>query len=56
MKLKLIKIVMKNGDEIKWKHDTWDDYRYDGKFFIVIKNGIWLGYYNLDNIISIIVK
>ena len=56
MKKMLIKIVMTNGTEVKWLSEQWDDYKYDGKFFIIMKNGSWVGFYNLDFVISIIVK
>lgn len=51
-----IKITLTNGREIKWTSKEWDDYKYDGKYFIVIKNGAWVGFYNLDSVISIIVR
>jgi len=51
-----IKITMANSDEIKWTVDQWDDYKYDGKYFIITKGGVWVGFYNLDKVISIIVK
>lgn len=54
--MNLIKIVMTNSEEIKWTGDSWDDYLYDGKFFIIKKDGAWVGMYNLDYVISIIVK
>ena len=56
MKKTLIKIIMTNGTEVKWVAEQWDDYVYDGKFFIIKKNGDWIGFYNLDYVISIIVK
>lgn len=52
----MIRIVLKNGKVLKWKKKEWDDYKYDGKYFIVVKNGNWIGFYNLDNIISIRIK
>lgn len=52
----MIKIIMTNSRTVKWTADTFDDYMYDGKFFIIIHNGEWVGFYNLDHIISIIVK
>ena len=55
-KMELIKIVMRNSDMVKWDKDEWDDYKYDGKFFIIMKNGAWIGFYNLDFVISIIIK
>lgn len=52
----MVRIVLKNGKVLKWKKKEWDDYKYDGKYFIVVKNGNWIGFYNLDNIISIRIK
>ena len=52
----MIKIVFKNGCIVKWKKKEWTDYKYDGKLFIVIKNGEWVGFYNIDSIVSVIVK
>ena len=42
----MIKITMTNSQVIKWQHDEFSDYMYDGKFFIII----------LDHVISIIIK
>lgn len=58
---KVIKITLKNGltqhgRYAEWQADEWDDYCYDGKAFIVKKNGEWVGIYNMDSIISVIVK
>ena len=39
-----------------WTKEEWDDYVYDGKYFIIKRNGQWVGMYNLDYVISIIVK
>lgn len=52
----LIKIVFKNGSIAKWKQDEYTDYKYDGKCFIVIKDGQWVGFYNMDSVASIIIK
>lgn len=52
----MIRIVLKNGKVLKWKKKEWDDYKYDGKYFIVIKNENWIGFYNLGSIISIRIK
>ena len=51
-----IKIAMKNSKQVVWEKDEWDDYLYDRKFFIVKKNNAWVGFYNLDEVISIIVQ
>ena len=56
MDINMIKIVFKNGCVCKWKKKQWTDYKYDGKCFIVIKNDTWVGMYNMDSIVSIIVK
>lgn len=52
----MIKIVFKNGCIVKWKKKEWTDYKYDGKLFIVIKDEEWVGFYNIDSIVSVIVK
>lgn len=52
----MIKIVFKNGNIAKWEKKQWTDYKYDGKCFIVINEGEWVGIYNMDSIISIIIK
>lgn len=52
----MIKIVFKNGSVAKWKKKEWMDFKYDGKCFIIIKNEQWVGFYNMDSIISVLVK
>ena len=52
----MIKITMTNSQVVKWLKADYTDYLYDGKYFIVIRNGEWVGFYNLDHVISIIVK
>lgn len=54
--MELIKIIMTNSEEVKWTGDKWDDYLYYGKYFIIKKDGVWVGMYNLDYVISIVVK
>lgn len=34
----------------------YTDYKYDGKAFIIVRNGEWVGIYNMDSIISVIIK
>lgn len=53
---KVIIIVFKNDNSATWTQDEWDDYSYDGKAFIIKKDCEWVGIYNFDSIISIIVK
>ena len=52
----MIKNIKKNGSVCKWKQGSYTDYKYDGKCFIIIKDEQWIGFYNIDSIISIIVK
>ena len=52
----MIKITMSNAQEVKWSKEEYDNYMYDGKCFIIIKDGKWAGFYNLDAVISIVVK
>lgn len=51
-----ITITMKDGKYAEWEKDDWDDYTYDGKFFIVIKDGAWIGFYNLDEVRTIAIQ
>ena len=52
----MIKIVFKNGCVVKWTKKEYDDYKYDGKCFIIIKNERWVCIYNMDSIVSVIVR
>lgn len=52
----MIRIVFKNGEVVKWKKKKYTDYRYDGRYFIVIKDKQWVGLYNLDCIATIVIK
>ena len=52
----MISIVLTNNKIVKWLNGEFDDYMYDGKFFIIKHNGEWIGFYNLEHVISIIVK
>lgn len=51
----MIKIVMTNGCTVTWGGGEYTDYKYDGKFFIIMKDENWIGFYNLDHVISIVV-
>ena len=51
-----ITIVLRNSQTVVWTKEQWDDYSYDGKAFIIIKDGAWVGIYNFDSIISVAVK
>ena len=52
----MIKITMNNSQIVKWSFDEFDNYMTDGKYFIILRDGKWVGFYNLDYVISIIVK
>lgn len=52
----MIKIVFKNGSIAKWNKEEYDDYKYDGKCFILVKGEEWVGFYNMDSVVSIIIK
>ncbi len=52
----MLKIIMNNSQEVKWQKEEYDNYMYDGKFFIIIKNDEWIGFYNLNAVVSIVVK
>ena len=49
-KEKSITIDFKNGETCHYAPDEYTDYRYDGKYFVVIFEKQWIGFYNLDEI------
>ena len=44
----MLEIVFKNGDMVHYDIEEYTDYKYDGKYFIVIYDKQWIGFYNLD--------
>ncbi len=58
MNKNVIRIALTTGMTACWEADKgeWDDYFYDGKTFVIKKNGEWVGFYNINNVISIIVE
>lgn len=44
----MIEIVFRNGNMSHYEPDDYTDYKYDGKYFIVIRDKQWIGFYNLD--------
>lgn len=52
----MIRIVFKSGSVAKWKKKEYTDYKYDGKVFIIIKDEQWVGFYNMDSVVSVIIK
>lgn len=53
-----IEITFTNGHSAVWEANKgeWDDYAYDGKVLIIKKDGAWVGIYNMNHIISVVVK
>ena len=53
-----IEVTFKSGHSATWSAEQgeWDDYSYDGKAFIIKRNGAWVGIYNMDSVISVVVK
>ena len=45
-----ITIVLKDGTYCHYRPDEYTDYEYDRKYFIVIKDRQWIGFYNLDEL------
>ena len=53
----MIRILFNNGEVVKWKKKKkYTDYRYDGRYFIVIRDKQWVGLYNLDCVATIEIK
>ncbi len=44
----MLKIYLNDGNIDVWKENQFDDYYYDKKVFVVIRNGQWVGVYNMD--------
>ena len=51
-----IVIEFRDGHIKCYKTDEYTDYQYDGKYFIVMYNTQWIGFYNLDVLRSIETK
>lgn len=49
----MISIYFKSGEVRRYKPEEYTEYKYDGRFFIVIRNSQWIGMYNLDSLESI---
>ena len=44
----MLEIVFRNGDFVSYKPEEYTDYKYDGRYFIVIYDKQWVGFYNLE--------
>lgn len=51
----MIQITLNNGVCDEWKKEQYTDYMYDGKCFIIIKDGLWIGFYNMDSVRKIVI-
>jgi len=51
-----IVITLKNGERIKYRRGEWDDYAYDGSFFIIKKKKSWIALYNCQDVFSFELK
>lgn len=53
-----IEVNLRSGERVTWEANKgeWDDYSYRGDVFVIMKNGAWVGIYNMDVVHSIIVK
>jgi hypothetical protein len=49
-----LKITFIGGGEIVIPDEQWDDYRYDGKFFTIIKDGTDIAMYNAKEVFSVV--
>ena len=54
----IIEVTFNNGHSATWEASKgeWDDYSYDGMAFIIKKSGMWVGIYNMNHVISVVVK
>lgn len=49
-----IKLTFIGGGEIVIPYEQWDDYRYNGKFFSIVKNGADIAWYNAEKVFSLV--
>lgn len=48
MNQEFIIIAFQNGNMSYYSPSEYTDYKYDGKYFIVVYEKQWIGFYNLD--------
>lgn len=58
MNYNIIEVTLKNRHTATWEANKgeWDDYEYDGRMLIIKKAGEWVGIYNMDHVICVVVK
>ena len=54
MKDSQIKITLKDKNAIVWKSGEWDDHSIEGNCFVLKKDGIMVGIYNMDVVSHIV--
>lgn len=52
----MLEITRANENVDRWSDAEYTDYTYDGRLFIVSKGVRTVGIYNLDHVVSIILK
>ena len=56
IRVTLIEICEDEYKEVIWKDEEYTEYKYDGKCFIIIKEQQWVGIYNMDNVVSVVIS
>lgn len=51
-----ITIIMKNGHMYYWQDNSFTDYMYTNKLFVVLDGDRWAGIYNIDEVEAIEIK
>ncbi len=47
--------IHNDGAYDEWKPGQYTDYMYDGKCFIIMRDGQWVGVYNMDSVRRILI-
>ena len=53
--MKALQISLMNGNYVEWPQDKWDNYTYDTKYFVIMKDNSGVGFYNASAIASFVV-
>lgn len=48
-----IVITLQDGSCVIWGENEYDDYTYEGSVFVVIREGEWVGIYNMKHVVSV---
>lgn len=55
-KYSTITITFTNGESAVLDKDEWDEYGVKDGVFIVSKDGRWVGFYNMNSVVSVVVR